>query len=209
MRPTQDDWIRLVEGRCTESERSRLEAILETESDDLRALVADYRLLIDAMGTDRLLDPPESSVHSVLRAIRPEASPELPGWAAGLREALARLVFDSFGEPAFAGARSAGVARRLRFESDGVELDVLIEQEGDRRRLSGQVLELGPDPEPRADAPYVVLTALGPEREGETDAHGELGCELAGGGEIEIRLAVSGRLLVFRIPEPSPDAPTG
>jgi hypothetical protein len=52
---------------------------------------------------------------------------------------LARLAFDSAIEAASAGVRSAGGPRALTFEAAGVVVDVEVTEQGDRRRVSGQL----------------------------------------------------------------------
>jgi hypothetical protein len=168
--------------------------------------VDDARRMRAALENDRLLAPSPSARDAALRAFRPvRTAPLLPDWARGLPERAAALVFDSFAGAgsgtAFAGARSAGLARRLRFESGGVELDALIEPRGDGRRLTAQVLRLSGTARPIASARWVVSVGDRVEGEGRTDASGELAREVAGAGEIQIRVAASaGRLTVFRIP---------
>jgi hypothetical protein len=132
---------------------------------------------------------------------RPETAPG-PAWARGLPERLARLLFDTLASPgaAFAGARATAAARRLRFQSNGCELDVLLENEGDRLRLTAQLLSTGPVIAPIAAARFVVNVGGRIAAEGETDGDGELACTASAGGEVEIRLAAAGELLVFRIP---------
>jgi hypothetical protein len=198
-----EKWVALAEGRVDAAERRRLEALLAQASDAERALVAELRELFAAISSDFLLDPSRESIEAVLRSFRQKASPaQLPPGAVTLRDAVSTLVFDSFAHPeaAFAGARSAGVARRVLFEAHGVELDVLVETDGDRRRLTAQLLRTGPEPTPLSEARWIVTTAGRIDAEGETDAYGEF-VQTVGPGETEIRVAVDRDLIVFSIPE--------
>ncbi|HWN81672.1 MAG TPA: hypothetical protein VNM87_06230, partial [Candidatus Udaeobacter sp.] len=80
---------------------------------------AAHRLeqIVGVMRADRSPEPP---AHVLARAVAlfdrelAARTPALEQWLAGLRQVLGRLVFDSLAEPAFAGARGAGAARRLR-----------------------------------------------------------------------------------------------
>lgn len=207
MHPRIEVWLVFVDADAPGADRERLQAHLDG-CPACRRLVDDARRLRAALENDRLLAPSPSAREAALRAFRPSrVAPPLPEWAQGLPEHAAALVFDSFAGAgagsgtAFAGARSAGLARRLRFESGGVELDALIEPHGDRRRLTAQVLQQNGAARPVASAPWVVSVGELVEGEGRTDASGELAREIAGAGEIQIRVAVSaGRLTVFRIP---------
>lgn len=206
MHPRIETWLAYLDETATSVDRDRLRAHLDG-CPACRALVEDARRMTAALEGDRLLAPSEAAREVALRAL-PSSRPAgvaLPGWAAGLRERIARVVFDSIAHPreAFAGTRSAGLARRVRFESGGVELDALVEPHGDRRRLTAQVLRLRGGARPAADAPWIVTVGDRPVAEGRTDGSGELSREIAAGGEIRIRVSASpGELTLFRIPDP-------
>jgi hypothetical protein len=71
-------------------------------------------------------------------AIFPQAVPE----PSRLRRIAALLAFDSYGQPALAGLRSAAVAtRRLVFTTEDCRIEILIDRPGagDRMALTGQV----------------------------------------------------------------------
>jgi DNA-binding NarL/FixJ family response regulator len=70
----------------------------------------------------------------------------------------ALLVFDSFLEPSVAGIRSSQVpCRQLRYESDALAADLLLEQEQHSQRitLTGQVLDAAKG-QPKAGVPVVI-----------------------------------------------------
>ncbi|HMB69986.1 MAG TPA: zf-HC2 domain-containing protein [bacterium] len=207
MHPRIEAWLAFVDESAEGAERDRLQEHLESCA-RCRVLVEDARRMRSALQNDRLLAPSPAARDAALRAFHPARStPPLPDWAQGLRERAARLVFDSHAASgaAFAGARSAGLARRVRFESAGVELDALIEPLGDGRRLTGQVLTLRESARPAASAPWIISVDDRVDGEGRTDESGELVCEIAGGGEIHVRVAVRpGELAVFRIPLADP-----
>lgn len=209
MHPAVETWIALVDGTVDDAERSRLLTHLERCA-PCREREREVQRVLEALARDRLLRPSESAVAAVLRAIRPaRAAPSLPDWARGLVERAGRIVFDSFARPreTFAGARSAPAARRIRFEAADLELDVLIETRGDRRRLTAQVLDLGGEPTSLAGTGYLVSSGDRIEAEGEADAHGGFVREIATPGEIEIRVAAGRRMAVFRIVEHDRDVP--
>jgi hypothetical protein len=205
--PRIETWLAFVDERTEGADRDRLQAHLES-CPECRAVVAGARRMRDALESDRLLAPSAAARDAALRAFRRTgAAPSLPDWARGLRERAARLVFDSFAQAgtAFAGARSAGLARRVRFESAGVELDALVEPLGDGRRLTAQVLNLRGGATPVASAPWILSVDDRVAGEGRTDESGELVHEIDSGGEIHVRVAVRpGELAVFRIPPADP-----
>jgi hypothetical protein len=202
---TKDLWLRWVLDECDATERETVRAAIESGDPEAVGETERWRRLLELVQGDRLLTPPAALVEAAVRSLRAgETAPALPAWAGRLASQAARLVFDSFAAPgtAFAGARSAGVARRLRFEEDGLELDLLVETAGDTRRLAGQLLELGEEPAPLASARWLALVAGAVETTGRTDERGELVAELFRPGPTELGVARGDRLVVFRVPEP-------
>ncbi|MBZ0267785.1 hypothetical protein K8I85_06485 [bacterium] len=174
-----------------------------------RALEARLKRFASAVGDGRLLDPGWSAVRAVERLVgREPLGAGLPAWARSLPERIAELVHDTLASPqaAFAGARSGGAARRLRFEAQDVELDVLVEASGDRRHVTAQLLQLAGDAAPMSAVNYLVSAGGSLAATGTTDEHGVLVSEVDRDGEIEIRLARPGCLALFRIPDHAVDA---
>lgn len=210
MHPSFERWVDYVEGILPTPDRENVDAHRATDCESCREAEADVRAFLGALTGSRLLEPSRAAVLAAERAFHPTPpSVSLPAWARELREILGSLVFDSFARPeaAFAGARSASVARRLCYETDGVELDLLLESEGDVRRITGQLLVLGEDPRPLGKARFVVFCDALPDGEGHTDERGEFHLTLGSPGLVEIRVQRGRDLVTFRIPEPFFDAP--
>jgi hypothetical protein len=204
------DLIGFLEGSVDARAVERTERHLQ-ECPRCREKERELGRLIRSMAADRLLEPSDAAMEAVIRRFgRSRRESPLPDWARGLRETVARLVFDTLRQPdlAFAGARTGAGARRLRFEAGDLELDVLIEPEGGRRRLTAQLLALGVGGSPISDANYLVSVAGHLETTGETDEHGELASDLRTAGEIEIHVAAHRTLALFRIPD-RPGHPAG
>ena len=210
MHLTTESLIELIDGDPSDGTRRHLETHLAA-CDRCREREREIRRVLEALTADRLVEPSTESVAAILRALRRGRAVDLPRWAEGLPERMARMVFDSFTNPrqAFAGARAVSVARRLRFEVDQLELDALIEVEGDGQRLTGQVLSLGTSPRPVGGAPFFVLGAGGVVTDGRTNDHGEIMVEAAPAGEFEIRVGVEGRVYVFDVSDPNASTPDG
>ena len=99
--------------------------------------------VVHAMATDRVPDPPASWVERAIAVFaRPSLASQLAEFGRGLAEEAGRLIFSSWSPdlPAFAGARGSSTIQRLRFEADGVELDLQIERTGRGGNLLGQLL---------------------------------------------------------------------
>jgi hypothetical protein len=203
MHPRTDEWIEYAFGRLSDGARKGLERHLAEGCEACARQAKELRHLHETISADRLLSPSEPARQAVLRAFRrSEGVSLLPDWARSLEQSVARVVFDSFrSDLAFAGARASTAARRVRFEADRLELDVLVESEGDLRRITAQLLLLDPKPAPVSAARYLVMAGGHLEAEGATDVHGELVRELRTPGEIEIRLVMGKQVAVFRIPD--------
>ena len=210
MHLTTESLIEFIDGSHSDATRGRLEAHLGV-CGRCREREQEIRRMLEALAFDRLIEPSAASVAATFRALRPSVVADPPHWAKGLPQRLARMVFDSFASPrqAFAGARAVSVARRLRFEVDQLELDVLVETHGDRRHLTGQVLSLVETPQPVGGRPFYVLAAGAVVAEGETSDHGEIVLEADPAGELEIRIGVEGRVYVFGVSDPNATAPDG
>ncbi|MEZ5064122.1 MAG: hypothetical protein R3B81_05270 [bacterium] len=205
---TDDLWLRYVLKDTSDGENEAIRARLEAQDAEAVAEIRRWERVLAGLGADRLLEPSQAVVEAVYRVFRTSGN-ILPDWVRGLRERAARLVFDSLAAPeaAFAGARSASIARRLRYETDGLELDLLVESEGDRRRLAAQLLLLGNPPRPLDDARWLLLSDGRLAATGSTDERGELVVETERGGEVELRVAHGGALVTFHVPEPLIETP--
>ncbi len=201
MHPSDEKLIGFLTGPGDGDTRRHLEAGCERCS----PRIEQFRLLLASMRSDRDAEPPAAWTAA---AVRLRAAPRagarlaegLRRWSRGLAEELARVVSDSglAGTPALAGIRSGAVARRLRFESDDVELDLQIETGGGDTTLTGQFLS-GDGPEPLAGLPLLIETAGDDLVEGATDAFGEFCIELPRRA-LRIHARRTGRILRFDLP---------
>jgi hypothetical protein len=64
----------------------------------------------------------------------------IPGPQKGIGRVLASLVFDSFTQPAFAGARGSGESRQLMLRATEIDVHVRISGKPENRQIMGQVL---------------------------------------------------------------------
>ena len=160
--------------------------------------------MMGAMRADRSPEPP---AHVLARAVAlydrepARSAPELGRWLAGLRQVLGRVVFDSLADPAVAGARGAGIARRLRFEAQGCELDLAVERRLGRFRILGQVAQTsGSATQTLAAAP--VRLFLGQEQvvETTTDELGEFACQVSTLDNMTLAVLVPPEAVIFALP---------
>jgi hypothetical protein len=65
---------------------------------------------------------------------------EPPATRRTLRELVASVVFDSFSQPALAGARGASAARQLLLTAEDIDVHLRVWTLGTERRIAGQIL---------------------------------------------------------------------
>jgi hypothetical protein len=83
-----------------------------------------------------LRSAPDTDVESVMHIFRPRQEE-----VASLRSIIASIVFDSFLQPAMAGARGASTtSRQLVMRADEFDIHIKIWSEGERKEMLGQLL---------------------------------------------------------------------
>jgi hypothetical protein len=168
------------------------------------ARVRDYETLVQTMRSDRTPEPPVEWVERAI-ALRSAGSVQerIARWCEGLRERVARLVHDSAAEPGFAAAGTRLVAgdRRLRFESEEIELDIHLEPLGRGGVLTGQISKLDPTARPVPGARLLVTAGDLEIHEAGTDELGEFCVELSRLRSVRVRTEIGGMLVSFTIPD--------
>ena len=150
------EWLDFLHGFAGEAERAAMQRHLDTGCNQCGSTVGMLRKLIATATSDAQYQVPEHALH-MARAIyalqRPEQVQVLP-------RVLARLVFDSFREPALAGVRSQErLARQAMYQAGDYCVDLRIEQQ---RGVPGVVLvgqiANSTNPEQKlADVPVILM----------------------------------------------------
>jgi len=197
----------LVEVCIARTRGEKAPAAVERHLSSDCSLCADRLMEIDrvvhAMVTDRVPDPPASWVKRAVAVFgRASLASRLAEFGRGLAEETGRLIFSSWGSdlPAFAGARGSSTIQRLRFEADGLELDLQIERSGRGGSLLGQLLRLEGPAAPCAGARLMATSGGSQLAEAVSDELGEFQLVLPDLAELRVRVALEGRLIVFDIP---------
>lgn len=198
--PTFAELTDLVEGQIEAKIQARDEAhIAECETCTVRR-----QAIAEILGIMRSDRSPEPSAQLVARArnlFQPVPVTRRAREAlAGLTEEIGRLVFDSLEQPAFATARGVLSGRRLRFEAQGLELDVLADRREGKVHLIGQVMTTGGDARALAGARYQVSASGKLVAQGITDAIGEFMAMMEGTGEFQVAVIVDERQVTFPLP---------
>ena len=144
---TKQRLIAYAAGELPEPQAAEVEAFLARDPEAART-VALCRMAQAAIGGDDGVDPPPEVVARAKAVFEPQ--PHGPGPVEAVVRTIARLIFDSRAQPAYAGLRGAATAFQMTYELSGVpacpgaELDLQAqltdgEDEGRPWRLLGQV----------------------------------------------------------------------
>jgi hypothetical protein len=128
----------------------------------------------------------ENAPQSLLRTAEGMFSP--PAAKPTIRQVLASMVFDSFAQPALAGARGASsMSRQMVLSAEGFDIHLKIWGTSSARRLAGQVLS-------RSESSFVHTARLHLIRDGErfgstaADKFGEFEFETVPEGFISLQV---------------------
>jgi hypothetical protein len=103
---------------------------------DCLALQEGSRALRTTLKRSHLENAPAQLVNSARALFRPPAAPEE---RRGIRQILATLAFDSFQQPAFAGARGAGASRQVVLRAEDFDIHIRVSAGAEGRELLGQI----------------------------------------------------------------------
>jgi len=106
--------------------------------EECRQEVDQWRVLHTAVKRPHLSSAPDPDLQKAIRIFphRPDEG------GSRIRSVVAAIIFDSFTQPALAGARgsAAASARQLIMRADQFDIHIKIWGEGERRQLLGQIL---------------------------------------------------------------------
>jgi hypothetical protein len=129
-------WTDFVRGLVSPGVREEMLKHIEDGCSQCEATVQVWREVFSLAKQESLLNPPKDTVHMVKSQFAAITSKPADG---------ARLVFDSYLQPATVGVRGRVSARQFLFETDTHLIDLRLEpqQELKRRSVIGQVLTRG------------------------------------------------------------------
>jgi hypothetical protein len=125
----------LVDGRLEAKAAADWATHLSTCPDCL-ALHDGSRAFRTTLKRSHLENAPEHLLHSARALFRAAAATER---RAGIRQILATLAFDTFQQPAFAGARGASATRQLVLRAEEFDIHIRVSHSAEGRELLGQI----------------------------------------------------------------------
>jgi len=138
MHLTVDETLDLIEGRAGESQIAFWTSHTGACA-DCKEQLKIWKQIYFSLKSRLLQDAPEDLVRDAETIFEGPAE----GWVPKLREIFASVVFDSFAQPALAGARGTTSARQVVLRAEEFDIHVRISGESEKRHMTGQVLARG------------------------------------------------------------------
>jgi hypothetical protein len=136
MHLSAEEALDLVEERAT-TEQIRFWDTHMATCLSCRDQLEGWQKIREALKRQNLENAPDSLV------ARAESVFELPSERKTLREVLAAVVFDSFAQPALAGARGGLGSRQFLLTAEDFDIHLRLWALGNARRVTGQILSRG------------------------------------------------------------------
>jgi hypothetical protein len=134
-----DTALDLIEGRADLSRTEDCAAHLQSCT-ACREQMEEWRQMHSLLKRQHLASAPPWVMSRAISIIQ---NAEERRETSGIRQVIASLVFDSFAQPALAGARGAMDARQLVLRAQEFDIHLKIWGESEQRQLVGQILPRG------------------------------------------------------------------
>jgi len=189
---TIEKWIDFVNQAVDTNEKQLLERHLEQGCKRCMKTVSLWQRVRQLAASEASYQPPEGAVRIAKAAF---AGAELAGQRKGAGSRI-KVLFDSFLQPVFEGARSAGAGtRQMLYRADPFQIDVQVEAKhgGNRIVVTGQLLDLSNPGITGPDARIVLSNMQGHVVNAVTNQFGEFSGEIENSGDLQMTFASPGR----------------
>jgi len=194
---TIEKWIDFVNQAVDTNEKQLLERHLEQGCKRCMKTVSLWQRVRQLAASEANYQPPEGAVRIAKAAF---AGTALAGTAlAGQRKGAGsriKVLFDSFLQPVFEGARSAGAGtRQMLYRADPFQIDVQVEAKhgGNRIVVTGQLLDLSNPGIMGPDVRIVLSNMQGHVVNAVTNQFGEFSGEIENSGDLQMTFASPGK----------------
>jgi len=180
-----EEWINFVNHVTSTKQQQAMRKHLETGCKQCMETVSLWEKLQKTAATETSYQPPEADVRIA------KASFTVAGPVAHREEKsnLAELMFDSFLQPLFAGARSSVTeARQMLYRADPYQIDIQIEArpEGSGLVVTGQLLDVSSPVVVGRDVEISLSNRRGNTIHTVTNQFGEFRGEIENTGDLEL-----------------------
>jgi len=181
-------WIDFVNQAVDTNEKQSMERHLQQGCKRCRKTVSLWQRVWQSAASEANYQPPE---HAVRLAKAAFAEAGLAGQRKGAPSRI-KLLFDSFLQPAFEGARSAGAStRQMLYRADPFQIDIQVEAAAGRNRIvvTGQLLNLS-NPGILDEGTRIALSNMrGKVVNAMTNQFGEFSGEIENSGDLQMTFA--------------------
>jgi hypothetical protein len=182
---TTEKWIDFVNQVVTANENKLMEKHLKQGCKRCLETVSLWQRVLRSAVAEEKYQPPEEIVRLAKVAF---AGAGLTARRKG-RESRIRVLFDSFLQPVFAGARSAGTGtRQMLYRADPFQIDVQIEAKssGNRLVVTGQLMDLSNPAIVGRDVRVALSNMRGNVTHAVTNQFGEFSTEIENSGDLQM-----------------------
>lgn len=182
---TTEKWIDFVNQVVTANENLLMEKHLKQGCKRCAQTVSLWQRVRQSAVAEEKYQPPEEIVRLAKAAF---AGTGLAAQGKG-KESRIKVLFDSFLQPVFAGARSAGTGtRQMLYRADPFQIDVQIEAKssGNRLVVTGQLMDLSNPAIVSRDVRVALSNMRGNVTHAVTNQFGEFSTEVENTGDLQI-----------------------
>ncbi len=204
MHPTPEELIDYAEEKIGVEIQRRVEEHLRRGCPRCERRLLEYRIITASLEEGPLEDPSPQLVDAAIRLFhRTRTSRASVANAVQTGVRIARLVFDSSRPDLFAplSVRGSQTERRLRFEDERFELDLLLAPIPEGIQITAQALAASPQAGTAAEIRFCIQSGETVVARGQCDRFGEFDAVISTPGALRILLEDSEGPVRFDIPE--------
>jgi hypothetical protein len=178
------EWIDFVNQTLTTAKRTEMQRHVDAGCSACAAAAAIWKRVRLAGAVERDCRPPDGAVRAIKAAFEVSGRSREKNRASALK-----LLFDSFLQPAPAGARSSGSrVRQVLYRAEPYQIDLQIEAtpSGQRLIVTGQVLNVSNAETVGREIPVVLSNGRGQVVRTVTNEHGEFEGVVEDSGDLEL-----------------------
>jgi hypothetical protein len=187
---TTEKWIDFVNQAADINQKQLMEQHLKQGCKSCMKTVSLWQRVRQSASLEANYQPPEDAVRIAKAAF---AGSALAGKRKGAGSRI-KVLFDSFLQPVFEGARSAGAGtRQMLYRADPFQIDVQVETKpgGNRIVVTGQLLDLSNPSVMGRDVRIILSNMRGQVANAITNQFGEFSGEVENSGDLQMTFATN------------------
>lgn len=201
-----ETWIDYVNQVVVGEEKKLMEHHLQQGCKSCMETRAIWEKVRTSATAERSYRPPEDTIRVTKAAFAGAGLAEKQsGSSSGVQ-----VLFDSFLQPVFAGARSTGsTIRQMLYRADPFQIDLQVEaKQGNRIVVTGQLLDLNKSENGTRDARIILSNLQGHVVDTVANQFGEFSAEIENSGDLQLTFAnPGGKPIVICLREAIRDLP--